>query len=74
MEVGHVVNIDGEDYCISDIQLIGNQKFCLTTYGQNENSNISFFKLTDDEQGGTMMEEVVDELIINELLKVFLYS
>ncbi len=74
MEVGHVVNIDGVDHCISDIQMYGNHKFALATYGEGENANITFFELIDDDQGGTLMQEVIDDVVINELLKIFLFT
>lgn len=74
MEIGHIVNIDGVEHCISDIQMYGNRKFALATFGQGEDANITFFELIDDDKGGTMMTEIVDDNIINELLTVFLYS
>lgn len=74
MEVGHVINIDGVDHCISDIQKYGTHQFALATYGQGEDANITFFELIDDDKGGTLMKEVIDDNVIKELLNIFLYS
>lgn len=74
MEIGHVVKIDGIDYCISDIKKYGNHQFALTIYGEDENTNVTFFELIDDEDGGTLMREVIDENILKELLELFLYD
>ena len=70
LEVGHVLTLDGEEYCICDIKMYGNHKFCYTLKGENDNSKIDFFEITDVE-GGVEIKKVESDELIGELLKIF---
>lgn len=45
IEVGHILTLDGEDYCVCDIKKYGEHDFCYTLRGEKENSKIDFLKL-----------------------------
>lgn len=74
MEIGHIVDIDGVEYCISDIKNYGNHTFAYTVSGEDKDTQITFFELIDDENGGTLMREVIDKDVLNELLLLFVCS
>lgn len=70
LEVGHVLTLDGEEYCVCDIKNYGNHKFCYTLKGENENSKIDFFEVTENETG-VELQKVESEELLGELLKLF---
>ena len=70
MEIGHIFNIDDIEYCICDIKEIGNKTFAYALSGEEENTKITFFQLKYDDEG-VLIEEIVNDNLIAELLKVF---
>lgn len=70
LEVGHVLTLDGEEYCVCDIKMYGNHKFCYTLRGEGENSKIDFFDITEN-NNGVELQKVESIELISELLKIF---
>jgi len=70
IEVGHILTLDGEDYCVCDIKKYGEHDFCYTLRGEKENSKIDFFEISKTENG-IELQKINSHELIEKLLLLF---
>ena len=71
MEIGHVFEKNGIEYCICDIKKYGNHDYAYALSGDGEESRLTFFQLENDEQGGTLLRKIVSDEILAEIMPIF---
>lgn len=70
MEVGHIFEKDGVEYCICDIKKYGNHDYAYAISGEGENSILTFFQL-ENREDGTLLRKITSDEILAEIMPIF---